>query len=135
MCSHPPSDNPMFSNCTDGDLRLIGGPTSSEGTVEVCRNKVWGGVCQLNHWDTDNANVVCSQLGMQSSASMVDAITVRNSFYGSSSGPLFMGDVRCSGSESRLVDCFHSSVKTTCGYGWHAGVRCIGKLCCLIIIG
>ena len=45
-------------------MRLIGGPTPLEGTVEVCMSNVWGGVCHSS-WDSNDANVVCSQLGFQ----------------------------------------------------------------------
>lgn len=67
MCLVPlysPSDNPAVSDCVDGDVRLVGGPIPLEGTVELCRNRVWGGVCQ-SLWDFNDANVVCSQLGFQ----------------------------------------------------------------------
>ena len=59
-----PTDNPVVSDCVNGDVRLVGGPTPLEGTVEVCRNKVWGGVCMSGFYNSD-ANVVCHQLGFQ----------------------------------------------------------------------
>ena len=48
--------------CLDGDLRLQGGATPLEGRVEICRNAVWGSICDTN-WDADDATVVCRQLG------------------------------------------------------------------------
>lgn len=56
--------NPVLSDCTDGDVRLVGGPTLREGTVEICKNGAWGGVCHSS-WDSADADVVCSQLGFQ----------------------------------------------------------------------
>ena len=50
------------SNCTNGEVRLVGGSGPHEGRVEVCVNEAWGTVCS-NNWDTNDANVVCSQLG------------------------------------------------------------------------
>ena len=68
------------SNCSDGDVRLIGGSNEFEGTVEVCLNRVWGSVCgsntyyyyyyyyyyhYYNYWNVQEGQVVCGQLGHQ----------------------------------------------------------------------
>ena len=57
-------DAPVVSDCTDGDIRLTGAPTSQEGTIEICISNVWGGICQYS-WGSTDANVACSQLGYQ----------------------------------------------------------------------
>lgn len=49
------------SVCKDGDVRLVGGSNSQEGTVEICFNNIWGMVSDLNWGDLD-ALVVCRQL-------------------------------------------------------------------------
>lgn len=51
------------SNCTEGDVRLIGGDSEYEGRVEVCVNKAWGTVCAYSAWSYNDAKVVCNQIG------------------------------------------------------------------------
>ena len=49
-------------DCRDGDVRLTGGSTSKEGTVEICYDDIWGLVSQSG-WNNNAATVVCKQLG------------------------------------------------------------------------
>ena len=52
------------SNCTDGELRLIGSATTNQGRLEVCTNGAWGSVCDSEGVFTkDEAKVACRQLG------------------------------------------------------------------------
>ena len=56
-----------YSNCsTHGDLQLVGGSRHDEGRVEVCVNGNWGTVCDYN-WDISETQVVCRQLGYDTS--------------------------------------------------------------------
>ena len=48
--------------CIDGAVRLSGGLTESEGTVEICFDNLWGLVAQ-SKWSTPDAEVTCRQLG------------------------------------------------------------------------
>ena len=54
------------SDCTDGDIRLVGGSTKYQGRVEVCVNRAWGTVCGYSKWSWNDAKVVCNQIGAQS---------------------------------------------------------------------
>lgn len=54
--------NINFKGCPEGDVRLLEGSSSLEGRVEICKDNVWGSVCH-NGWDSNDAKVVCRQLG------------------------------------------------------------------------
>ena len=45
------------SECSSGDLRLVGGERESEGRVEICVEGFWGTVCDSG-WDQREALVV-----------------------------------------------------------------------------
>ena len=57
---HDTAESPANEICITGDVRLVDGYNS--GAVEICYNNQWEGVCN-EHWDNDNAKVVCRQLG------------------------------------------------------------------------
>ena len=54
----------MYSDCSDGDIRLVGGNTDNEGNVQICYNNAWGSVCDDN-WGIADTNVACQQLGFK----------------------------------------------------------------------
>ena len=56
-----PDVSTHFANCTDGNLRLLGGANESEGRVEICINNAWGAVCDSG-FTKEEAKVVCRQL-------------------------------------------------------------------------
>ena len=43
-------------------VRLSGGATSAEGTVEACFRNQWRAICDAL-WTAQDAKVVCTQLG------------------------------------------------------------------------
>ena len=53
------------TNCSVGQIRLIGGVSEREGRVEVCIDRIWGTICDT-YWSRSDAQVVCRQLGYTS---------------------------------------------------------------------
>ena len=51
--------------CEDGEVRLQGGTGPSNGYVEFCLDRRWGGVCS-DGWNINDTKVVCKQLGFKS---------------------------------------------------------------------
>ncbi|KAG7313958.1 hypothetical protein KOW79_022454 [Hemibagrus wyckioides] len=51
-----------YCDCKQGSVRLQGGRSKLDGTVEVYMNGAWGTICS-NDWDDKDAHVVCRQLG------------------------------------------------------------------------
>ena len=64
------ASTPM-SACMDGDVQLVGGANSTLGRVEVCINNAWGTVCD-RRFGTNEASVICRQLGFDTSKSHFD---------------------------------------------------------------
>ena len=48
--------------CLNGEVKLIGGKYSNEGTVLVCYNNLWGLISDTA-WSNGDARVVCRSLG------------------------------------------------------------------------
>lgn len=106
----------------NGAVRLVGDDQgrSDRGRVEIYANGEWGTVCD-DSWSTENAAVVCRQLGFHYALK-----AARNSEFGEGKGlPILLDDVQCDGTESSLLECKHSGVGThNCAHYEDAGVIC-----------
>ncbi|XP_078069758.1 scavenger receptor cysteine-rich domain-containing protein DMBT1-like [Mustelus asterias] len=104
----------------DIPVRLINGPNSCSGSVELYFNDTWGAVCD-DDWDIADAKVVCRQLGCGHAESALS-----NAHFGAVSGNFWLDDVKCKGTEWNLFQCRSNSVgEHNCNAGEAASVICL----------
>ncbi|XP_058240041.1 antigen WC1.1-like [Hemibagrus wyckioides] len=101
------------------NVRLVNGGSRCAGRVEVLHDGQWGTVCNY-HWDMREAAVVCKELNCG------EPVNVRYSaHFGPGSGPIWMDNVQCSGSESTLKNCSSNGWgKHYCDHLGDSGVTC-----------
>ena len=103
---------------TDGSVR-INNTSPSTGRVEVFYDGKWGTICD-DAWDLNDAHVICRQLGFKQALQ-----AYKSAYHGQGSGPIWLDDLACSGSEKNLHDCRHRGWgKHDCTHGRDASVKC-----------
>ena len=110
-------------------IRLSNGTSPASGRVEVYttipgdpNSTEWGSICD-DSWDIHDARVVCHQLGY------LDALAAPlSAHYGEGTGPIWLDDLQCVGTESNLFACSHNGVSEhDCDHSEDASVECLGK--------
>ena len=94
-------------------------------------NGEWGTVCG-DYWGILNAQVVCSELGFG------EAVDVKRfAYYGQGSGPIWLDNVFCDGTEITIGDCTHLGwgEHSYCDHSDDVGVKCqpVGQLLLTLI--
>ncbi|XP_063157072.1 soluble scavenger receptor cysteine-rich domain-containing protein SSC5D-like [Candoia aspera] len=103
-------------------LRLVDGPGSCAGRVEVLYKGQWGTVCD-DGWDLVDAAVVCRELGCGA-----PLLSPGNARYGPGSGPIWLDDVNCTGREFTIQHCRSQPWgKHNCNHHEDASVICTGR--------
>ncbi|XP_052714536.1 deleted in malignant brain tumors 1 protein-like isoform X2 [Crassostrea angulata] len=128
-CSHSPWGS---NNCNHGDdisinclpnntfVRLVGGTTEYEGRLEVYRSGKWGTVCDDGLNDTLSV-VVCRSLGLPWNASKAYGSAAS----GQGTGPIWLDDVKCLGSETGIEECSHNPWGShNCNHGEDVSISC-----------
>ncbi|KAK3103851.1 hypothetical protein FSP39_022417 [Pinctada imbricata] len=100
---------------TPPTIRLVNGGRSY-GRLEVLIGGRWGTVCDDN-FDTNDANVVCRQLGYSYGRVKAQA------YYGTGSLNIVMDNVACSGRERHIQDCRYNRGHD-CNHNEDVGVVC-----------
>ena len=118
--------------------------------MEVCYYRQWGTICG-HSWDTTDAGVACRQLGYSGFGmfhSYVSSVRIetlytcmlsytyyvifvagatayRYSYFGRGNGSIYLSNLGCRGSESRLINCYHYGIGIHyCRHYNDAGLRC-----------
>uniref|UniRef100_W5M9F2 SRCR domain-containing protein n=1 Tax=Lepisosteus oculatus TaxID=7918 RepID=W5M9F2_LEPOC len=106
------------------NVRLVNGHNNCSGRVEVFRNGQWGTVCDDN-WDINAAQVLCREVGCGQHSLIVP---LHGAYYGEGHGPVILDDVKCTGTESSLLNCKTGETKNQkCDHSEDAGVDCSVK--------
>ncbi|XP_053544116.1 scavenger receptor cysteine-rich type 1 protein M130 [Ictalurus punctatus] len=102
--------------------RLVNGPDSCSGRVELQYLSEWGTVCAVG-WDMRAADVLCAQLGCGSAVAVVEV-----DWFGEGSGHIWADVFDCQGKDTHLSQCGISSwSRAACSHKHDAGVICNGS--------
>ncbi|XP_063295423.1 scavenger receptor cysteine-rich type 1 protein M130-like [Pelobates fuscus] len=96
-CGH---DEDVGVICADHrDFRLLGGPDSCSGDLEIKHVNIWGSTCELDE-ELRTANVICRELHCG-----IAVPPPRNVTYTERKGKIWNEDIKCVGNEASQFQC------------------------------
>ncbi|MBU1245028.1 DUF4215 domain-containing protein [Myxococcota bacterium] len=111
----------------EGDLRLVAGPHGMEGRMQIYHSGAWGEVCD-DYWEAGTFNLpynkygpdaACQQMGYKRGTSLGYGV------YPAPTDTFVLDDVRCAGTEFRMVNCPHGAWSTeNCSASEAIGLSC-----------
>ena len=107
----------------DPVIRLVGGPASSIGRVEVSHSGKWGTICE-KRWTIDDGHVACRMLNFSKAVRIFHGST----FGGGLGLPIWLTKLVCNGTENSLFECKNAIMhlgSTGCTHAQDAGVQCV----------
>ena len=123
------------ANCTNGEVRLVGGSGPHEGRVEIClgdslfqqleycccQSCLWTIGIFSNRFYYSTTTIYCIiDLGGKAKS---------NAYFGLGTGPILLSDLYCTGTESSLLECSQQSCYvTSCTHSNDVGVICECKI-------
>ncbi|NWU59898.1 DMBT1 protein, partial [Dromas ardeola] len=118
-CGHGEDASVVCSGEEHAATRLVNGSSFCSGRVEVFHDGKWGTVCD-DSWSLMDAEVVCREVGCgQAQSALFQAA------FGQGSGPIWLDEVTCAGTEATLSLCRARSWGShNCHHGEDAGVEC-----------
>ena len=123
--SGPPA--PTCDGDNEGGVILVGGSSSSEGSVRICHNNEFRSVCDdfFYHRQSAAAGVACRQLGYPTGVA-----TQRSHFVGDTGAVSYwLDDLVCRGLEATLGDCRNAGWgQHNCGASERAGAICTTRV-------
>ena len=119
----------------------MNGRSSAEGTVEVCISGRWSTLCDEYDFGTEEAQVICNQLGFSNTGSMSLVLSGSNhhfptclpqgaepfsgAHFREGTGPISTLAFECTGTEIDLQECDNYTHSISgCGHHEDVGVRC-----------
>ena len=131
------TDN-FFLDCSNFDVRLVGGPTGYEGILQVCYYNTWG-LVSANGWTDREASVVCKQLNYNTSSNqfawccvyctMIGSFAVNGSRYEASRRTIQLINVACTRNEEELDQCDKRLLTPAEGVALNGRVSIAGVKC------